>query len=194
MAAPRPDFTAAVAATSAVIVAIGDEQLHGPTPSPAYTVGDLIEHVDGLSWGLQLTARKAPPLPGAPEPRDGDASQLAAGWRQRIPAQLAALAEAWGEAAAWEGQAQAGGISLPAAAAGMFALDEVLVHGWELARSTGQPYATDEAAVRACADFLADQPRDDALFAPVVPVAEDAPAIDRLIGLSGRDPSWHPPD
>jgi len=69
----------------------------------------------------------------------------------------------------------------------------VLVHGWELARSTGQPCSTDEAAVRACADFLADQPRNDDLFAPVVPVAENAPATDRLIGLTGRDPSWHLP-
>lgn len=76
---------------------------------------------------------------------------------------------AWSEPAVWQGQTQAGGISLPAAAAGMFALDEALVHGWELARSTGQPYATDEATVRACADFLADQPRDGTLVGPVVP-------------------------
>jgi len=32
MVAARPDFTTAVAATSAVIVAIGDDQLHGPPP------------------------------------------------------------------------------------------------------------------------------------------------------------------
>jgi hypothetical protein len=41
MVAARPDFTTAVAATSAVIAAIGDDQLHAH--SPAYTVGDLIE-------------------------------------------------------------------------------------------------------------------------------------------------------
>jgi hypothetical protein len=88
----RVDFSRAVADTSAVIVAIGDDQLDAPTPSPSYTVGDLIEHVDGLSAGLQLTARKSPPPPpGSEEPRDGDASQLADGWPQRIPRQLEAL-------------------------------------------------------------------------------------------------------
>jgi hypothetical protein len=29
------------------------------------------------------------------------------------------------------------------------------------------------------------------LFGPLVPVPDDAPLFDRLIGLTGRDPSWH---
>jgi len=110
---------------------------------------------------------------GSEEPRDGDASQLADGWRQRIPRQLDALAHAWADPAAWNGETAAGGIPLPAAAAGMFALDEVIAHGWELARSTGQEYSTDETAVTACADFLADQPREGSLFGPVVVVPDD---------------------
>lgn len=44
----RPDFRRAIADTSAVIVAIQDDQLVSPTPSPNYTVGDLVEHVDEL--------------------------------------------------------------------------------------------------------------------------------------------------
>ncbi len=189
----RPSLSRAVADTSAVIVAIQDDQLSSPTPSPNYTVGDLVEHVDGLSAGLQFTARKSAPPPGSEEPRDGDASKLADGWRGRVPRQLDELARAWDDPAAWEGETTAGGVSLPAAAAGMFALDEVIVHGWELARSTGQGFATDEVAVTACADFLVDQPRDGSLFGAVVAVPDDAPAIDRLIGLSGRDPAWQPP-
>ena len=184
-----PDFAGAVAATSAVLRTIDDEQLPGPTPSAAYTVADLIEHVDGLSSSLQLTARKTPP----PAFRDGDGTQLADGWRQRIPRQLAELAAAWSDPAAWQGETRAGGVTLPASAAGMFALDEVIVHGWELARSTHQPYDTDEDAARACAEFLSQQPRNDELFAPAVPVADDASALDRLIGLTGRSPQWCPP-
>jgi uncharacterized protein (TIGR03086 family) len=142
--------------------------------------------------GLVGTARKTDPPPDAPPPRDGDAAELADGWRERIPARLDALARAWGDPAAWEGSTQAGGVPLEAAAAGMFALDEIVVHGWELAVATGQDYPADAAAVRACAEFLAGVPRAAELFGPVVEVPADAPALDRLVGLTGRDPAWRP--
>jgi uncharacterized protein (TIGR03086 family) len=74
----------------------------------------------------------------------------------------------------------------------MFALDEIVVHGWELAVATGQDYPSDEAAVRACAEFLAGVPRAEELFGPVVEVPAGAPALDRLVGLTGRDPAWRP--
>ncbi|RTL66378.1 MAG: TIGR03086 family protein [Pseudonocardiaceae bacterium] len=185
----RPDFAEAARVTGAVVAAIRDDQLAGPTPSLRYTVADLVDHLDGLSAGLASTARKEPP---AAEPRPGDGSLLAPGWRERIPAQLATLATAWADPAAWEGVTTAGTIELEAAAAGMFALDEIVVHGWELARSTGQAYETDDAAVQAVADFLEGVPRSEELFGPVVAVPDGAPAIDRLVGLTGRDPAWGP--
>jgi len=30
------------------------------------------------------------------------------------------------------------------------------------------------------------------LFGPVVEVPDDAPLLDRVIGLTGRDPAWSP--
>jgi uncharacterized protein (TIGR03086 family) len=188
----RPDFAPSARLTGAVIGAITDEQLGRPTPSPDCTVGDLIEHVDGLAVGLVHTARKTDPPPDAATPRDGGAAGPADGWRERVPARLAALAEAWRDPAAWEGSTQAGGVPLEAAAAALFALDEIVVHGWELAVATGQPYPADEEAARACAEFLADAPRAAELFGPVVEVPATAPALDRLVGLTGRDPAWRP--
>jgi hypothetical protein len=38
-----------------------------------------------------------------------------------------------------------------------------------------------------------DGPRDGSLFGPVVPVAGSAAPLDRLLGLTGRDPRWRPP-
>jgi uncharacterized protein (TIGR03086 family) len=186
----HPDFGPAVAATSAVVRGVPGDALGRPTPSPAYTVGDLLDHVDGFSRWLQYTARKAAIPDDADAARPGSAEMLAPGWRERIPRQLEELAACWRDPAAWEGQATAGTVSLPAAAAAMFALDEVVVHGWELARATGQPYAPDEATVRALVAFLREQPRSEELFGPVVEQPPGAPAIDVLVGLTGRDPAW----
>lgn len=97
---------------------------------------------------------------------------------------------------------QAGGVDLPGEIAGLVALDEIVVHGWDLARAAGLPSGVDDAAFRAVHAFLAPPPdADDAapadggpegLFGPPVPVPDDAPLIDRIIGLAGRDPAWSP--
>jgi uncharacterized protein (TIGR03086 family) len=89
-----------------------------------------------------------------------------------------------------------GGADLPGGVAGLVALDEVVVHGWDVARACGQTYEADPAAVEACHGFVAQfvggtAPVDT--FAPAVAVPEDAPMLDRLIGLTGRDPGWSAP-
>lgn len=98
---------------------------------------------------------------------------------------------------------RAGGVELPGEVAGAVALNELVVHGWDLARSTGQPYAAGEAELRSCEALLAPaedgpngSPEDgsdgDSLFGPPVPVPGDAPLLDRVIALSGRRPDWRP--
>ena len=93
---------------------------------------------------------------------------------------------------------QAGPVDLPGEVAALVALDEVVVHGWDLARATGQDYDPGEAAILACLGFAQSfEPPADAddggLFGPPVPVPDDAPALDRLAGATGRDPRWTPP-
>ena len=105
---------------------------------------------------------------------------------------LALLAEAWSDPAAWEGMTSAAGVALPGQVAGLVALDELVVHGWDVAAAIGQPYAPPVGDVEAAMSFVAtfDAPRDGNLFGPVVHVPDDAPALDRLLGLAGRDPKW----
>jgi uncharacterized protein (TIGR03086 family) len=90
----------------------------------------------------------------------------------------------------------AGGVDLPGPVAAVVALNEVTVHGWDLAVATGQPYRPDPAAVEACLEMVGDRsdPSQDpeGLFGPVVPVPDDAPRFDRLLGQTGRDPGWTP--
>ncbi len=78
---------------------------------------------------------------------------------------------------------------------GKVALNELVIHGWDLARATGQPYAPDATTTEAIFELLSAWENPDGtpgLFGPVVRVRSDAPMLDRAVGLSGRDPAWSP--
>ena len=89
---------------------------------------------------------------------------------------------------------RAGGVELPAEVMGSVALAEVVIHGWDVARAIGQP-TRDPATVQACLAHLAqfDTAGTEGMFGPAVPIADDAPGLDRVIALSGRDPAWRAP-
>lgn len=75
---------------------------------------------------------------------------------------------------------------------------EYQVHGWDLARATGQQWsppveAAEESLAFAPAMLTEDYQGEGKSFAARVEVPDAAPALDHLIGLSGRDPTW-PPD
>jgi uncharacterized protein (TIGR03086 family) len=189
------DFGPATASVAGLVAAVRDDQLAGPTPCPAYSTADLLDHLGGLCTAFTAAARKVR-LPGAEAGPQVDGSRLEDGFRDRIGAALDELAESWRDPTAYVGITQAGPVDLPGEVAALVALNEVVVHGWDLARATGQDYDPDPAAVAACAGFVAsfEPPEggatDGGLFGPAVAVAAGAPALDRLIGLTGRDPGW----
>ncbi|MER5930960.1 TIGR03086 family metal-binding protein [Streptomyces sp. NPDC002054] len=179
---------------------VPDARLADRTPCPEYTVSDLLSHLTGLAVAFRDAARKdlGPTTDTAPDtaPDTAAAPSLPAGWREELPRVLGELAEAWRDPAAWTGMTRAGGVDLPGDIAGMVAVDELVIHGWDLARATGQEYAPDQAALRASHAFLLASVEDEdrgEIFGPVVPVPDDAPLLDRAVGLSGRDPGWTPP-
>ncbi|MCQ4208826.1 TIGR03086 family metal-binding protein [Streptomyces longispororuber] len=174
---------------------VREEQLDLPTPCPAYAVRHLLGHVAGLAVALRATGRKEAGDATGTDP-GSTLPDLGPDWRAALPRALDDLAEAWQDPAAWQGMTRAGGLDLPGAVAGLVTADELVVHGWDVARATGQPYVPDEAALRAAQQLLTpagdgDDGRDG-LFGPVVPVPDEAPLLDRVIGLSGRDPYWKP--
>ncbi|MGW7075497.1 TIGR03086 family metal-binding protein [Streptomyces sp. NPDC054866] len=189
------DFAPQARLVAAVAEGVSDEQLAGPTPCPEYRVRHLLGHLVGLTGAFRDAARKdfGPHLdqdPGSAVPDVGPE------WRVALPKLLDELAQAWRDPAAYEGMTRAGGVDLPAAVAAAVAMDELVVHGWDLARATGQAYAPDEASLRVAQGLLTPQEGDDSgnsLFGAAVPVPETAPLLDRVIGLSGRDPGWAPP-
>ncbi|MFJ2833371.1 TIGR03086 family metal-binding protein [Streptomyces sp. NPDC087263] len=173
---------------------VTDEQLAGVTPCPEHAVHNMLGHLAGLAAAFRDAARKDL---GATTDTNPNAAvpDIEPGWREALPKVMDELAEAWRDPAAWTGETRAGGVSLPGAVGGMVATNELVVHGWDLARATGQVYEPDPAALQVSYELLlasAEGPDHGAIFGPVVPVPDDAPLLDRAIGLSGRDPGWKP--
>lgn len=73
---------------------------------------------------------------------------------------------------------------------------DVFMHTWDLARATGQD---DRLDADFCAQLLTGMEpieelmRGSGQYGPRVPVPDDAPVQDRMLGFIGRDPAWAPP-
>jgi len=183
------DLGPATSTLASLVRGVRDDQLEAPTPCTDTPVGSLLTHVDGFCQAFTAAAQKTPLA--------ADDTALGDDWRERLPKRLDALAEAWRDGSAWEGMAEAGGQTSPAEVMGLVALDEVIVHGWDIAVASGQPYEVDDALVQAVRGFVeptasANPDGVPGLFGPAVPVADNAPPLDRLLGLTGRDPRWRP--
>jgi uncharacterized protein (TIGR03086 family) len=176
---------------------VPDGGLDGPTPCTGTPVAQLLDHLTGLSVAFTQAARKTPPEGGS-KPPSSSADHLDPDWRDVLPRRLGELADAWRDPAAWEGMTEAGGVTMPASVLGVVALDELVLHGWDLARATGQPFRCDPASAAAVLEFTAESAKPenaagrDGVFGPVVPVPADAPPLDRALGFAGRDPGWTP--
>ncbi|MFH9136852.1 TIGR03086 family metal-binding protein [Streptomyces sp. NPDC017524] len=215
-----PDLEPAARRIVALLGPVDDSRLDGPTPCPDYAVRELLGHLAGLATAFRDAARKDLGASTAVSP-DAALPVLDDDWRAALPRRLDEMAAAWRSPGAWTGTTRAGGVELPAEVAGAVALNELVVHGWDLARATGQPYAAGEAELRSCEALLAPAEEDgpggpdgasdpggprgaggaddtggsegsDGLFGMPVPVPDGAPPLDRVIALSGRRPDWRP--
>lgn len=184
------DLTSACRSTADVLANVSDDQLTAPTPCENLRLDELIAHVGVLAHAFTAAARKDfGPMTDTP-PADG--AQLDADWRTAYPARLAELARAWQDPAAWEGMSRAGGVDFPGEVGGSIALAEVVLHGWDVARAAGVSYGADTSTTKTLLEYLAqfDPSGTPGMFGPAKPITDDAPAFDRIIAMSGRDPGW----
>ncbi|MGH3863138.1 TIGR03086 family metal-binding protein [Actinokineospora sp.] len=179
---------------AALLPNVDDSTLDGPTPCAEYRVRELLGHLDGLSAAFRAAADKEfGPLtdtdPGESTPK------LESGWRERLPERLDALVASWGKAGAWEDMNRAGNVDLPAEVMGIVALNEITLHGWDLAAATSQDYRCDDETAEILLGFVTQFTDEDrgTTFGPALPVPRDAPVFDRVLALSGRDPGWSRP-
>ncbi|MCP2343492.1 TIGR03086 family metal-binding protein [Actinomadura rupiterrae] len=175
------DLTPACDAMARMLSALGDGELDAATPCSEYTVAGLIGHVDFAARNFTAMARADGETPAEADGPDG------------VAAHVRDLAAAWNREGAWSGYSEGAGVKQPNAVWGMIALNEIVVHTWDFAKATGRSFEMPEETLRACyehASAFIPQAPIAGLWGPPVDVAGDAPLIDRLAGVNGRDPSW----
>lgn len=181
-----------------LITSVPDADLGRPTPCTEYTVGDLLDHIAGVTIAFGGAAGKAGGAAANMGP-SGDAANLVPDWRSSIPRRLTALVDAWRNPEAWSGMTRVGGQDMPAEVVGIITLGELVVHGWDLARATGQDFDPDPGTLVPLYNLVVktfgsgDNAARGPAFAPAVPVPSDAPMMDQVLGLLGRDPAWMAP-
>jgi uncharacterized protein (TIGR03086 family) len=184
-----------------VLAGIGEDRLTDPTPCAEYTVGDLVDHVDQVCLGFASLARREPGEgagagsgEGAGEGAGTEGVHRRAGWRDTVTRHVRELGKAWEDASAWRGSTELSGLELSNALWGKIALTELVVHGWDLAVATGQPFDLPEHTLRACHEHVAE-------FVPKAPipslwgqparVGPDATLLERIVAITGRNPPAH---
>jgi uncharacterized protein (TIGR03086 family) len=170
----------AVAAVEALIAGMGDGALGRATPCPDWDVRALLDHLGGLH---RLVG------PSVPEPAAADDADPAA----RCVAAMRAAQRVLRAPGALERSYELPWGATPGALLARLLLADTAIHGWDLARALGTPLPLDPAV---CEDVLTwgrammrpEFRTPDAGFGPEVPVADAAPACDRLAAFYGRTP------
>ncbi|MFB4421102.1 TIGR03086 family metal-binding protein [Streptomyces sp. QL37] len=158
------------------------------TPCHGWDLRELINHwVLHSSYGLEHRALRTL-VPDELTARDFTAEP---GWPERYAAQLARAVAAWSSPTAREGTVDTGHGSTPAGEMAAMLLMETVLHGWDVARATGQEFRLSGPAAACLLETVegtAALYRRYEGFAAEVTLPDDASDFERVLALSGRDP------
>jgi uncharacterized protein (TIGR03086 family) len=154
------------------------DQLDAPTLNEGWDVRTLLNHMLQTQQYFVHSARgedASPPM-GAPPDALGD--DPVATFRDARDETIATFSE--------EGVIEKTGPSLG------IAFSDTLLHGWDLARATGQDTAMPDGLAQEAYDtvhgrFTEEQRKG--VFKPEIPVGSDASSQERLLAYTGREPA-----
>jgi uncharacterized protein (TIGR03086 family) len=187
----QPQLTKAAAAIIEVVRNVKPDHYELPTPCGDWDVRTLANHL--TFWSAFVLEQAGRKLPGPPGGVAEDDDFTGGDWPELYAGQLDKAVAAWADPGAWEGMSFLSTWEMPARQIVGMLFTELVVHGWDLARATGQELTcADDVADAALTQMraMAEQGRQMGAFGPEIPVAESAPALHRALGLAGRDPDW----
>jgi uncharacterized protein (TIGR03086 family) len=186
---PRPVHRQAMTQTESIVAAVEPGQLTNPTPCADYDVRALLSHIVGGLNRVAIAGEGGDAL--ARPARADDVSDN--GWLAAYQAAAARAAAAWTDDAKLDILVELPWGKIPGRFAIAGYIQEILTHGWDLAKATGQPTERDpELAAFALAGARRILPAEargaDVPFGPVVQVAPDAGRYAQLAAWLGRQP------
>ncbi|WUI03348.1 TIGR03086 family metal-binding protein [Spirillospora sp. NBC_00431] len=184
-------------AFGAKVAAVRDDQWGDPSPCEKWTAADVVQHIVDMHGVMLRPLGRA--LSAAPSVADDPVAAFRAA-RADVEAVLADPA-LYGQ----ECDTPSGRLTV------LRHIDQVVsrdlpLHGWDLAKATGQDATIDPADVEESFAGVEAIPEETMrmlrtpgafgpgveVFGPEVKVGPDASPQDRLLGFIGRDPRWRP--
>lgn len=189
VAMQTPDLVAAATTQTANTVrGVRPDQLDAATPCRDWDVRTLLDHLLQVVSALNLAGRRED-VPDDLWGRD----LMSAHWAAAFDEEARQAVGGWAVPAAADGTITMGSTQMPATFVAIMLAGDLVIHGWDLSRATDQQYHCDDEVAEATRAFVADtgdQGRAMGIYGDPVPVPGDASALDRALGLSGREPRW----
>ncbi len=183
---PGSLYVRALVATRRYVVGIRDDQWTAPTPCTEWNVRQLLNHVVyGTFWIEEIFKGKT--IAEVGDRFDGDllGSDPLAAYDAALSLAKAALQAPGAMEAVCH--LRRGDVPGSAYASSMFT--DVFIHGWDIAKSTGQDTILDPELAKACYSMvepMRERRRASTAFGPEVQVPEDADLQTKLLALLGR--------
>ena len=186
---PRPLHRRAIAQTEAVVAAVSPAQFDLSTPCSEYDVRALLSHIVGGLNRVAIVGEGGDAL-ARPARADGVPDD---GWLAAYRAAADRAVAAWADDAGLDALVEVPWGKIPGRFALVGYVQEVLTHGWDLAKATAQPTEGDPELARwalaGARRILPPENRGgDIPFGPVVEVPADAGPYAQLAAWLGRHP------
>ncbi|WP_019856368.1 TIGR03086 family metal-binding protein [Actinopolyspora mortivallis] len=191
---PRPLLRRGTDGMSALVERVTPELLEAPTPCTEFDVRALLEHVLTMTLSYVHLGEGATDSDNAePGPVRVDDRQWPTAYREAAER----LDKAWADSATLDRSMSMPWGAVDGRGALLGCLLDTVTHSWDLARALDTTAGPDEelaaTTLEVARRIMPAERRGGATpFAPVRPVAEDAPASTRLAAWLGRDPEWTP--
>jgi len=185
-----------------VVSAVTVDDLSKATPCAGWSLADLLTHMTAQHRGFAAAARGHGADLAIWQP-DTVAEAVAADPAGAYSAAANAVIDAFAGADVLEAEFAlpefGAGATFPGAVAIGFHYVDYVVHGWDVARSLGQPFGLPADVVAAALPLAFVVPDGDfrtshsAPFGPAISSTEPADDMGRILAYLGRSPRWTPP-